>query len=70
MGCEVTGERIAAKIRGRIAELGMTSKAVAEKAGIPYQNFSASLLCHRKITGSELLSICSVLGLQFADFSE
>ena len=66
----ITNERITAIIRKRIAEIGMFKKAVAEKAGIPYQDFSASLNDRRKIPGSELLALCAVLGLDLSDFKE
>ena len=70
MDSGITNERITAKIRARIAEVGMFKKAVAEKAGIPYKDFSASLNDRRKITGSELLTLCAVVGLDFSDFKD
>lgn len=70
MDSGITNERITAIIRKRIAEVGMFKKAVAEKAGISYKDLSASLNGRRRIPGSELLALCSILGLDFSDFKE
>ena len=56
-------ETIITVVRNAITEKGMTIKAVAEKAGIPTQNLSASLCGRRRLLATEFIGLCRVLGI-------
>ncbi len=56
------------KIREYIAESGMKLGAVAEKAEIPMNTFSAMMNGKRKITAEEYFRICRILGVPLEKF--
>ena len=58
---------IIAVVRERIAERGMTMKAVAEKAGMSKQNLSASLCGRRRLLATDLIGLCFVLDITIDD---
>lgn len=55
---------IGAMIKEYISGLGLKFGAVAERAGIPFNTFSAMLNGKRKITVEEFFSICQALGVE------
>ena len=56
------------RIRSYIIESGMKLGAIAEKANIPMQTFSAMMTGKRKITAEEYFSICRILGVPLDTF--
>lgn len=56
------------KIREYISESGMKLGAVAEKAEIPMNTFSAMMNGKRKITAEEYFRICRILGVPLEKF--
>ena len=61
---------IIAVVRERIREKGMTMRAVAEKAGMPKQNLSASLNGRRRLLATDLIGLCCVLDITIEDIKE
>lgn len=57
-----------AKIKEYISQKGLKLGAVAERAGIPLNTFSAMVNGKRRITVEEYVSICSALGVPFETF--
>ncbi len=51
-----------------VKERGLKIKALAERAGIPYDHLSKSLNCKRKLTGEELLKLCTYLEIDIKNF--
>lgn len=49
--------------------IGMTTRALSQKTGIPENALYAIFGGTRKMTASELLSLASELGLSFDDFA-
>ena len=56
--------------RDRIDKLGMTVKAVAEKAGITPGKLSAMLNGRQKIMAVDFIGLCRVLDLTPDDFTQ
>ena len=56
------------RIREYIVESGMKLGAVAEKANIPMNTFSAMMNGKRKITAEEYFDICKILGVPLEKF--
>ena len=57
-----------AKIKEYISQKGLKLGAVAERAGIPLNTFSAMVNGKRRITVEEYVSICSALDVPFETF--
>lgn len=60
---------LGAKIKGYISELGLKMSAIAEKANIPLNTFSAMMNDKRKITAEEYFAICSALNVGLDEFA-
>lgn len=60
---------VGSRIKEYIDESGMKYGAVAEKAGITQQIFSAMLNEKRKITAEEYFSICRALDVSVEKFA-
>ena len=56
------------RIREYITESGMKLGAIAEKADIPMNTFSAMMNGKRKITAEEYFKICRILGVPLEKF--
>lgn len=59
---------IGAEIKNYISEAGLKFGAVAEKAGIPANTFSAMMNGKRKITVEEYFMICKALNVSPEEF--
>lgn len=59
--------RIAALLRARRQELGVTQKALAAETGLAQQTISALLLGQRTIDVDQLQLLCDALGLDVQD---
>ena len=57
-----------ARIKEYISQKGLKLGAVANKAGIPRNTFSAMVNGKRKITVEEYVRICAALGVPFEQF--
>jgi len=57
-----------ARIKEYISQKGLKLGAVANKAGIPLNTFSAMVNGKRKITVEEYVRICAALGVPFEQF--
>ena len=57
-----------ARIKEYISQKGLKLGAVANKAGIPLNTFSAIVNGKRKITVEEYVRICAALGVPFEQF--
>lgn len=57
-----------ARIKEYISQKGLKLVAVANKAGIPLNTFSAMVNGKRKITVEEYVRICAALGVPFEQF--
>lgn len=56
------------RIRSYISECGLKMSAIAEKANIPLNTFSAMMNGKRKITAEEYFSICTALNVNLDKF--
>lgn len=56
------------KIKDYMTAKGLKFGAIAERAGIPANIFSAMINGKRKITAEEYFSICSALGVPLEQF--
>ena len=61
-------EEIIQVISNRIHELGMTQIFVSYKTGIERHALSNALNGKRKLSGTEFLNLCNLLGLNIKDF--
>lgn len=58
------------KIKEYIANSGYKISAIAEKAGLPANTFSAMINGKRKITAEEYFAICKALDVRLNYFTE
>ena len=58
------------KIKKYIANSGYKINAIAERAGLPANTFSAMINGKRKITAEEYFAICKALGVALDYFTE
>lgn len=56
------------RIKEYINRMGLKLGAVAERAGIPLNTFSAMMNGKRKITAEEYFSICNALNVPLDEF--
>lgn len=57
------------RIKEYITQTGLKFGAVADRAGIPLNVFSAMINGKRKITAEEYFSICNALGVSLEQFN-
>lgn len=62
-------EMLGTEIRNYISEVGLKMSAVAEKANIPTNTFSAMMNDKRKITVEEYFAICKALNVTLDKFA-
>ncbi len=60
---------LGAEIRNYISESGLKMSAIAEKANIPTNTFSAMMNDKRKITAEEYFAICTALNVSLDKFA-
>jgi plasmid maintenance system antidote protein VapI len=68
-GIQEVKRMLGERIRQYIVESGMKIGAVAERAEIPMNTFSAMINGKRRITAEEYFSICAALGLPLEYFA-
>ena len=51
-----------------VEKRGLKIKALAERVGIPYDYLAKSLNCKRRLTGEELVKLCTYLEIEIKDF--
>lgn len=57
------------KLRGRLTEMGMTQKNLADALGITVQTLSAKINGHRDFKLPEVRTVCTVLNIAPSDIA-